>query len=302
MGEIIKGRAIAEAIYQECRDELSELLREHGASPCLAIITAGYENLKQREIALHADIAERLGIATTAIALDDDASEEQLIASILRANADPSVHGILVLLPLPDDFDQEKILQAIAPEKELEGLRAADSDRPLPAGKQPSTMAAVFALLREVNFNIVSGRAVLIIDDSILDGNAVVSHLVALAETLNLPLDVAKTSDPDAKMVTTSADVLLVSVSTPSYIDSTFIKSGAVVIDFNPIAVGEAFSQTKQRFLPILRSGVDIDSVLPRAHYVAPAVGGVGPIALAMMMKNFVINFRSLLESGVTVR
>ena len=300
MGELLKGKPIADEIDQDSREELAELREEFGVEPRLAIISAGYESLKQREIILHVDAARKLGIASTTQTLGDDATEDELVAAITRANADTATHGILVLLPLPDHVDQERVLQGIAPEKELEGLRDPDDDGSLPPEKKASTIAAVLALLKEVDFNMLSERAVLIIEDDILEKNHVIVKLIELTEQLDLPLEVVRTSDPNARSIAGSADVLLVSVAKPDSVDGAFIKKDAVVIDFNPIVVGEKYSESKKAVVPILKNGVDLDAALARARYVAPSRGGVGPIALAMMMRNFIANYRAIVSRSVS--
>lgn len=298
MGELLKGKRIADEINEESREELAELRQDLGVVPMLAIITAGHESLKQREIALHDAVAQKLGIATTTQALAADVAEEELIAAIEAANIDASVHGILVLLPLPEHINQERILQSISLAKELEGLQEAELNHSQPSEKKASTIAAVMALLKEVNFNVLSERAVLLIDEELLEKNHVIVKLVELTKALNLPLEVVRTCDPAAKSLASSADVLLVSVSKPESVGENFIKQGAVIIDFNPIVVAEQYSETKKAVVPILKNGVDLDAVMDRAQYVAPSRGGVGPIALAMMMRNFIANYRAI-ASGV---
>jgi methylenetetrahydrofolate dehydrogenase (NADP+)/methenyltetrahydrofolate cyclohydrolase len=297
MGEILSGKEIAEQIYQDNKEELEELVHEFKIEPKWIIITAGYQNLKERELILHINVAKKLGISTTTIALGDDASEEELIAKIQDANNDINIHGILVLLPLSKHLDQERILQAIAPEKELEGLRDLENNASPPSEKKPSTIAAVLTLLEKVDFNLLSERAVLIIEDEILEANQIVSNLIEITQKLHLPLEIVKTSNPNSKIITCKADVVLVSVSEPNYIDETFLKEGGVVIDFNPIVVGEEYSKQKNSFVPILKSGVNVESALTKARYVAPAIGGIGPVALALMMRNFVTNYRTLVSS-----
>jgi methylenetetrahydrofolate dehydrogenase (NADP+)/methenyltetrahydrofolate cyclohydrolase len=301
MGELLKGKRIADEIDQESREELAELRQELGVPAGLAIITAGHESLKQREVLLHVEVARKLGIVPTTHVLGTDVTEEEVIAVVQRANTDPAVHGVLLLLPLPEHIDQEKALQNIAPQKELEGLlEAGENDDPFGGEKKASTIAAVLALLKEVNFNVLTQRAVLLIDDELLESNPVIVKLIELTGSLDLPLEVVTTSAPNARAAAASADALLVSVSRPESVGGEFIKEGAVVIDFNPVVVGERYSEAKQAIVPILKNGIDLDATLARARYVAASRGGVGPVALAMMMRNLIANYRAIVSRNLT--
>jgi 5,10-methylene-tetrahydrofolate dehydrogenase/methenyl tetrahydrofolate cyclohydrolase len=238
--------------------------------------------------------------------LDKDAPEGDLIREIRKANADPSVHGILVLLPLPVHFDQEAIFQVIAPEKELEGLLGSDSDGNLNDElegesaegrlddgnkKQSSTITAVRMLLESIDYEVARSRNVFLTEDDIRD-NPLVARLLRMSSRVNVPVAVATTLDPNVRTITRNADLVLVSLASPEVVDDTFLKSGAVVIDFNPVMVGEKYSETKKRVVPVLKNGVNVAAALRRARFVAPSVGGVGPISVATMMRNLVLNCR----------
>jgi 5,10-methylene-tetrahydrofolate dehydrogenase/methenyl tetrahydrofolate cyclohydrolase len=237
-------------------------------------------------------MAEALGITVRTLTLDDTAAEDDLVHAIRAANDDPGVHGILVLLPLPDQVAPKRVLLNVAPEKELEGLVESQDTETLPSGKKPSTIAAVLALLKELELNIVSCRIALIIEDDILEGNPIVTRLLELMANLNVSVDIIATSNPEARAIASHADVVLVSVAKPEYVDAAFLKEGAVVIDLNPVAVSRKYSEEKGRLVPVLKNGVNLEAALSRAGYVSPALVGVGPVALAMMMKNFVANYK----------
>jgi methylenetetrahydrofolate dehydrogenase (NADP+)/methenyltetrahydrofolate cyclohydrolase len=265
MGELLTGRPLADQIYEETRAQIGELRDRYHRQPKMVIITAGTKDLtKHGELLLHAKVARSLGIEVDTKAFDDTATDDNVIQAIASANADRGVHGILVLLPLPEQIHQLKAILAIAPEKELEGLREPPEGQQPTQGKKPSTIAAVLTLLKQTSFNIISGRGALVIDDEIVDNNAVVLRLLELITKTKLPLEIVRTSDPDACKTASKADVVLVSVTRPECVGADFLRKDAVVIDFNPIMVGQMYSEKQQRMMPIMKNGVKLDEGLAR--------------------------------------
>lgn len=257
----------------------------------MAIITADAANsLKMSELILHAALARQLGIAVKEFCLDKSIYSNELIQVIQDCNADNNIYGILVLLPLPEHIDQKNALSFITPGKELEGLNENKTLATLFNNKQISTISSLFTLLRSVDYDLLTGRNMLVMDDEILATNAVVIKLLELIAELGISIEVIKSSDKDLQFKTLQADLLLVSLTTPDYLDDTFIKPNCIMIDFNPIVAGETFSEEKGRIVPILKSSINIESALTKAKYVAPSLGGIGPVAVATLMRNFVYN------------
>lgn len=299
MGNLLQGKEIAKEIHKQTSKDIQEITEKLGTEPNIAIITAGETNaLKDSEIKLHADLAVQLGIKVKKIILDENAQEDQLIQAIQLCNDDPSVQGILVLLPLPVHIDQEKVLSSISPNKELEGLNEEKDLNTLFNGRQISTISSLFTLLKSIEFDIFSSKNVLVIEEKILQENSVVRKLINLAEKLGITVEIVTTDNRNSKELCKHGDLLFISVDTPDLIDEQYVKEGSVVIDFNPICVGETFSQEKQAIVPVLKSGVNADSVLNKAKYLVPNLGGIGPIALATLMRNFVHNCHTLTEQA----
>lgn len=296
---MLLGREIAERINNDVKEEIAEIKASCGITPTLAVITADPgDAVKRSEVILHEDIARKLGIDVTTTVLPKDAIERDLIRAIEDKNNDPSVHGVLVLLPLPPHIDQERVFLSIAPEKELEGLleREVGDDETYDAEsppKQSSTITAVRLLLDSIDYDVQRSRNVFVTEDDIRD-NPLVAKLLQMTSRVNVPVAVATTRDPNVRSVTRNADLVLVSLNSPEVVDATYLKKGAVVIDFNPVMVGEKYSEEKRRVVPLLKNGVNVEAALARAKYVAPAVGGVGPIAVATMMRNLTINYRAM--------
>ena len=305
MGELLQGRSIAKEINQATRKEIDILRTQRGVTPQLALITAGLgDALKQSEFILHESAAQSLGIEVKAITLGDDATEAELMDAVHRENRNPGTHGILVLLPLPKHIDQEVVFAEIAPEKELEGLLGDEDEEEVfnfddidIEGKQGTTITAVRTLLESIDFDIPRSKNVFVTEDDIRN-NPLVSRLLRMSERVSVPIAIATTRDPNVRDVTRTADLVLVSVSAPEVIDDTFLKKGAVVVDFLPVMVGERFSEKKNRVVPVLKGGVNVEAALRKASYVAPALGSTGPIIIAMMMRNLILNCQQQLSLG----
>jgi methylenetetrahydrofolate dehydrogenase (NADP+)/methenyltetrahydrofolate cyclohydrolase len=238
--------------------------------------------------------------------LDAGAPQAELIRAINMESEDDSVHGVLVLLPLPPHMDQDAVFAAIPPHKEIEGLYLESDDSASPfdveaveimmTEKRSSTLRAVRLALDSIDFNVQGSRNVFITEDEVQD-NPIVERLLELSSSVNVSVAVATLTDPNIRSVTRNADLIVVSITKPDIIDESYIKPGSVVIDLNPVMVGEKYSERKRRQIPVFRGGVNVDSALRKASYVAPGVGGLGPVVVSSLLLNLVINSRILLAS-----
>ena len=123
-----------------------------------------------------------------------------------------------------------------------------------------------------------------------LTGNPVVMQILKLASKLRIPLEICLPEDSNVRALTQQADLLIVSVDTPKFIDASFIKKGAILVDFNPLIIGEEYSEKAGRIVPIFSSSLDMDSLMKKAKNIVPTLGGVGPVALSFLLKNVVYN------------
>jgi methylenetetrahydrofolate dehydrogenase (NADP+) / methenyltetrahydrofolate cyclohydrolase len=309
MGQIFSGRTIAADLNRTIAQDVEALRREYGVRPRIALLTADPGDLvKQSEMRVHEEVARDLGIEVRTTVLDADAQQAEFIRAIRAESDDPTVHGVLVLLPLPPHMDQDAVFAAIAQDKEIEGLDLVDEESASPfeieavevmmTEKRSSTLRAVRLMLESIDFNVQGSRNVFITEDEVQE-NPIVLRLLELSSSVNVSVAVATITDPKIRSVTRNADLVVVSLTKPDIIDETYLKMGSVVIDFNPVMVGEKYSERKQRAIPVLRGGVNVDSALRRASYVAPGVGGLGPVVVSSLLLNLVINCRILLESGL---
>lgn len=299
MGNLLSGRPLAESINHRTTRRIEELRSRFEVQPRLVVVTTEEGGLlKKTQIELHERAATALGIEVQTELLSNDATESDLIAVIERFNAKREIHGILVLLPLKKGIRQHVIFDAIDPSKEMEGVGDRDDvedpeelvDLENESRKISSTLAAIRLLLETVGIDPIRSRNVFVAGNQVRE-NLVVARLLQMASQVNVQVAVAWSDDPNASKITKQADIILVSVDTPSVVDARFVKPGAAIIDFAPVFAGEKFSTKQGRMVPVLKNGVDVDSALPLAGYVAPALGGVGPVMMATMMRNLAVNY-----------
>lgn len=297
MGNLLYGRDIAQKIHNEITAEIKSIYDVTKIEPTIAIITVGKGNaLKMAEIKLHSDLAMKLGIKPHEIILEQTASEDQLVDVITNCNTDSLIHGILLLLPLPEHINQTRVLSMISMSKELEGLNEVKNKKNIFDGKQICVISAMLMLLNSVNLDIFNTKNVFIVEDNILEENSVVQKIVELSKELCIPINMLVTSDKNAHSISREADLLAISVETPNFVDEKYVKDRAVIVDFNPIQIGEEYSKEKGKIVPVLTSGVNIESVIHKVKYIVPSIGGIGPISLANLMKNFLFNYKNIVK------
>ena len=273
MGQIIDGKALSAAIKDEVRAEVPALERQYGRKPCLCVIIVGENPASQVYVRNKVKAAEYVGIDSQKIALPVEISEEALLSRIAALNADPLVDGILVQLPLPRHIDEEKVIDAIAREKDVDGFHPGNVAG-LWLGKDcivPCTPAGILRLIDSTGVSL-SGKQAVVVGRSNIVGKPVAKLLL----DRNATVTVAHSRTADLGAVTRQADVLVVAVGRAGLITGDMVKPGAVVIDvgMNRNAEGK------------LCGDVDFASCEPVAGWITPVPGGVGPMTIAMLMVN----------------
>ena len=280
MGQIIDGKALSAAIKDEVRAEVPALERQYGRKPCLCVIIVGENPASQVYVRNKVKAAEYVGIDSQKIELPVETSEEALLSRIAALNADPLVDGILVQLPLPRHIDEEKVIDAIAREKDVDGFHPGNVAG-LWLGKDcivPCTPAGILRLIDSTGVSL-SGKQAVVVGRSNIVGKPVAKLLL----DRNATVTVAHSRTADLGAVTRQADVLVVAVGRAGLITGDMVKPGAVVIDvgMNRNAEGK------------LCGDVDFASCVDKASWITPVPGGVGPMTIAMLMQNTVSCFLS---------
>ena len=273
MGTIIDGNKIAQDIRNEVRQGVLELKASRGIVPGLAVILVGDDPASQVYVGRKAKACAEVGFLSREYKLPADTEEKKLLKIIKKLNKDELVHGILVQLPLPKHISTENIIAAINPDKDVDGFHPYNvgglvTGTPLFV---PCTPRGIMELISRSGIDL-TGKEAVVVGRSNIVGKPMAFLLLAQNATVTM----CHSRTKDLPSVTRRADVLIAAIGKPRMIKADMVKEGAVIIDVgvNRLENGK------------LAGDVDFDEVAPRASYITPVPGGVGPMTIAMLMKN----------------
>ncbi len=277
---IIDGKQVAADVRAEVADKVAEL-KKKGIAPCLAVILVGenpasvsYVTGKQKALA-------EVGMVDRSVHLPESTSEEELLKLIDQLNADDSVHGILVQLPLPKHINEEKVIMAISPEKDVDGFHPVSVGnlmigRP---GFLPCTPHGIIVLLKKAGIE-TSGKHAVVIGRSNIVGKPV-SILLARKDT-NCTVTMCHTGTKNMAEITRQADIIVVASGHPHTLTADMVKDGAVVIDVGVNRIPDSSKKSGFRLI----GDCDFDDLKEKTSFITPVPGGVGPMTIAMLMQN----------------
>ena len=277
---IIDGKAIAQNVRKEVAEQVKEL-NAKGISPCLAVILVGnnpasvsYVTGKQKALA-------EAGMTDKSVHLPEDTSEEELVELIERLNKDNTVNGILVQLPLPKHINEDRVITAITPEKDVDGFHPVNVGNLMIGRKAflPCTPHGVIVLLEKMNIE-TSGKHCVIIGRSNIVGKPLA--ILMSSKKVNSTVTICHTGTKDIESIVKQADIIVAAAGHPMTVTKQMVKPGAVVID---VGVNRIPDSTKKRGFR-LTGDVDFEAVSEIASYITPVPGGVGPMTIAMLMVN----------------
>lgn len=274
MAKIIDGKHISQEIKDELKQEVAAL-KASGRECALAVIQVGNDPASSVYVRNKKKACEYIGIRSLSYELDENTSEDELLALIDKLNADPSVHGILCQLPLPKHMDEDKVINRISPEKDVDGFHPQNVGA-LVIGQQgfvSCTPAGIIQLLKRSNIQM-EGKHCVVIGRSNIVGKPMA--LLMLRE--NATVTICHSRTRNLKELCKEADILIVAIGKPQFITADYVKEGAVVID-----VGIHRDENNK-----LCGDVKYDDVEPVASAITPVPGGVGPMTIAMLMHNCV--------------
>lgn len=269
MAELIDGKKISQQIKDECREKIER----EGLQKSLAVVLVGDDPASAVYVGNKKKACEYCGIKSVSYELSAETSEKELLELVDKLNQDESIDGILVQLPLPSHIDEDKVIKAISPDKDVDGFHPENVGR-LSIGQSgflSCTPAGIIQLLKRSGVD-TDGKECVIIGRS----NIVGKPMAMLMLRENATVTVCHSHTKDLKEVCKRADILIVAIGRPKMIDASYVKEGAVVID-----VGIHRQENGK-----LCGDVDFDSVSPVASKITPVPGGVGPMTIAMLMKN----------------
>jgi methylenetetrahydrofolate dehydrogenase (NADP+) / methenyltetrahydrofolate cyclohydrolase len=283
MATLIDGKAIAAKVRAEVAQGVEAMKARHGMVPGLAVMRIGEDPASKIYVTSKRKVAAELGFHALEVRLPEDASHAAALERLQALNADPAIHGILVQLPVPKQIDADALLAALRPDKDADGLHAVNAGL-LAQGREatlPCTPWGVMRMLEEIGFQ-PSGKRAVVVGRSILVGRPMALMLLNVSATVtichrksNLPEEVIR------------GDLVVVAAGAPELVKGAWIKPGAVVIDvgMNRMPDGK------------LLGDVEFRAAAERASAITPVPGGVGPMTIAMLMKNALRNAERLLRS-----
>jgi len=276
--KLIDGKAAAHKIERSLSRVIGTLTRP----PVLAFVIVGSNPASHAYVRMKKKKGQELGIASKDKEFSDSVSQEELLAHIERLNQDPDVDGILVQLPLPKHISTPTIMQAVSPDKDVDGFHPLNVGKMLlgeDTGFLPCTPYGIVKLLHEYQIP-VSGKHVAIIGRSNIVGKPLAAMLMQKKEGCNATVTLAHSQTKDLNAITRSADIVVAAIGHPHFVTSSMVCKGVVVIDVGISRVGSR-----------LVGDVDFDAVSPLASAITPVPGGVGPMTIAMLMSNTVLSY-----------
>lgn len=280
MYQIIDGKRISQEIKDELRKKM-EALKARGESRCLAVIQVGSDPASAVYVGNKKKACAYVGIDSLSYELPEDTTQEELLSLIGELNGNSRVNGILVQLPLPSHIDEEKVLLAVDPGKDVDGFHPVNVGN-LSIGRPgfvSCTPAGVIQLLKRSHIEI-AGKECVVLGRS----NIVGKPMAMLLLRENGTVTVCHSRTKNLKEIAKRADILVAAVGRPRFVNQDFVKEGAVIID-----VGIHRNEDNR-----LCGDVDFDSVAPHVSAITPVPGGVGPMTIAMLMSNCVLGVQNI--------
>ena len=274
MATIIDGKAVSAAIKDEIKNEVADL-KEQGKEVCLAVIQVGNNPASTVYVGNKKKACAYVGIKSLAYELPEETTQEELLALIDKLNNDKAVNGILVQLPLPKHIDEDVVTERIAPIKDVDGFHPVNVGN-LSIGKKGFISCTPYGIIKLLERNNIEteGRHCVIIGRS----NIVGKPMSMLMLRKNATVTIVHSRTKNIKELTKQADILIVAIGKPKYVDESFVKDGAVIID-----VGINRDENNK-----LCGDVDYEAVIDKVSAITPVPGGVGPMTIAMLMNNCV--------------
>jgi len=288
MATIIDGKAVSRKIREEIKKTTAELARERGKVPGLAVVVAGKDPASQVYVRMKEKACAYTGIASRVHRLEANTPEEEILELIGALNRDRSVNGILVQLPLPRQLPEARILEAVDPDKDVDGFHPINAGR-LWRGEEtfaPCTPAGIIELLRRYEIP-TAGRHAVIVGRSNIVGRPLAAMLLRKGPGGDATVTVCHSRTPDLGRTVATGDIVVAAVGAAGTITGPMIRKGATVIDVGVNEIGRSAEGKR-----ILTGDVDFEQVRMKAGAITPVPGGVGPMTIAMLLSNTLKAFR----------
>ena len=281
--QLIDGKKVATDIKQEIAAEVEQMLAQGKRRPHLAAILVGHDGGSETYVKNKVLACEQCGFKSTLIRYEDTITEEELLQTIDRLNADDEVDGFIVQLPLPKHISEQKVIEAIDYRKDVDGFHPTNVGRMsigLPCFVS-ATPSGIIELLSRYNVN-TRGANCVVLGRSNIVGKPVATLLMQKAPTGNATVTVCHSATKNIKEICREADIIIAALGSPEFVTEDMVKPGAVIIDVGTTRVPS--TETKSGFK--LKGDVDFANVAPKCSFITPVPGGVGPMTICSLMRN----------------
>lgn len=280
--KILKGGDLARRIEDRVRQSVAELATRYRV-PGLAVLMVGEDPASEVYVRRKGEACERVGIDLKLTRLPADCEESEILGHVDAANRDNRIDGILVQLPLPEGVDEDRVVELVRPEKDVDGFHAANLGRLMQGRPRflPCTVAGILELLSDSRIP-VEGRRVVVVGRSLIVGLPLANALLRRGPGGHATVTVCHSRTLDLGSVTREAEILVVAAGRPGLVTGEMVASGAVVIDVGVNRVSDSSAKRGYR----LRGDVDFESVVEKASAITPVPGGVGPLTVSMLLEN----------------
>ncbi len=281
--QLVSGKEVSNKVKDDIALEVEKIKANGGKVPHLAAILVGDDGASRTYVNAKVKACERVGFGSTLVKLDADISEADLLAEVQKLNNNTEIDGYIVQLPLPKHIDEQKVTEAIAPEKDVDGFH------PVSLGKMlldlpsflPATPYGITEMLKHYNIP-TEGKHCVVIGRSHIVGSPMSVLMARNAYPGNCTVTITHSRTQNLKEITNQADILIVAIGKPEFVTADMVKEGATVIDVGIHRIEDSSKKSGFRLL----GDVKFDEVAPKCAFISPVPGGVGPMTIASLLKN----------------
>lgn len=281
--QIIDGKKVSLALKKNIAGQVERIVANGDRPPCLAAILVGNDGGSESYVASKVKASQQCGITSRLLRFDSNISQEELLQAVHALNEDPEVDGFIVQLPLPRHIDEQKIIEAIDPSKDVDGFHPVNVGR-MSIGLPcfiPATPAGIIELLEYYNIE-TNGKHCVVLGRSNIVGKPIAQLLLRKDSPGNCTVTVCHSATPNIAEITRAADIIIAAIGHPGFLTADMVKDGAVVIDVGTTRVEDVTRERGWR----LAGDVDFNNVAPKCSFITPVPGGVGPMTIVSLMKN----------------
>lgn len=288
MAQILDGLKISKDIKQEIKIEVDKIVSSGQRPPHLAAILVGENGASKAYVSSKVKDCKEVGFKSSLLKFNDTITETELLSEIEKLNADSEIDGFIVQLPIPKGMDEEKVIEAISPEKDVDGFHPENFGRMALEMEAylPATPYGIMTLLERYNIP-TQGKHCVVIGRSRIVGRPMSILMSTKGNPGNATVTVVHSHTQNIEEYTKSADIVIVALGAPKYLKGDMIKDGAVIID---VGISRVEDEGPKGYH--LEGDVDFDSCVDKASWITPVPGGVGPMTRAMLMKNTLLAYK----------